>query len=216
MEMLERTLSDIATTVPGASALLRDLKLNFCCDGQTRLATALANQGLEVNAVLKKLAGLTQGDAFVDWSKESPARLIAHILERYHARHREQLPDLIFLASKVERVHAEKEHCPLGLSELLRDIFHELDSHMMKEEQILFPMLGGGVYPNGPINVMQEEHKDHMQAIERIRAITNDITAPEQACNSWRALYLGLQTFTDDLMQHITLENYFLFVPKHD
>lgn len=30
MELLDRSLSDIATTIPGASALLRNLKLNFC------------------------------------------------------------------------------------------------------------------------------------------------------------------------------------------
>ena len=118
-----------------------------------------------------------------------------------------------YLATKVERVHQAKPDCPIGLAELLRDINHSLDNHMMKEEQILFPMLGGGVYPNGPINVMQDEHEEHLQIIERIKTLTNNISLPDGACNSWQALYLGLDTFCDDLMRHVALENHFLFIP---
>lgn len=149
-----------------------------------------------------------------DWSSASPTRLISHILERYHARHREQLPELIGLATKVERVHAGKPDCPKGLSELLRDFHHELDSHMMKEEQILFPMLGGGIFPNGPVNVMQEEHQDHMLMVNKVYELTNRLQLPEGGCNTWTNLYAGLQEFIQDLRQHIALENNFLFMPS--
>lgn len=214
MEILDRSLSDIATTIPGASSVLRNLKLNFCCDGRISLAEALADKGLNPQEVAEQLRQLESDEPAIDWSKESPMKLIGFVLERFHARHREQLPELIFLAAKVERVHGASSGCPHGLADLLRDISHELDSHMMKEEQILFPMLAGGIYPNGPINVMQDEHAEHLQAIDQLRKLTHDITLPPGACNSWKALYLGLQTFVDDLMQHITLENYFLFIPQ--
>lgn len=149
-----------------------------------------------------------------NWSEASPTRLISHILERYHARHREQLPELIGLATKVERVHADKAECPKGLSELLRDFYHDLDSHMMKEEQILFPMLGGGIYPNGPVNVMQEEHQDHMIMVGKVYELTDRLRLPECACATWKKLYAGLQEFVQDLSQHIAIENNFLFTPK--
>ena len=29
-------------------------------------------------------------------------------------------------------------------------------------------MLGGGIYPTGPINVMQDEHDNHLDTVERI------------------------------------------------
>lgn len=216
MDFLQRSLSDIATTIGGASAVLREHNLDFCSGGDKTLATALAEQGIMSSVVVNQLKTIYQHntEALQDWSKESATTLIAHILQRYHAPHREQLPELIFLASKVERVHKAKEHCPLGLSQLLRDFFQELDGHMMKEEQILFPMLGGGIYPNGPINVMQDEHHDHLEVMAKIHQLTQGLKAPDYACNAWRALYLGLQTFMDDLMQHIALENYFLFTPK--
>ncbi len=218
MEILNRSLSDIATTIPGASALLRQLDINFCNQGMVSLQQALEHKGLDPEEVAAGLAELEMtehhhDDPAIDWGKEPRMKLIGHILERYHARHREQLPELIFLAAKVERVHSDSASCPSGLADLLRDMSHELESHMMKEEQILFPMLAGGIYPNGPINVMQDEHLEHLEAINRLCSLTNNMKVPAGACNSWRSLYLGLQTLVDDLMRHITLENYFLFVP---
>jgi regulator of cell morphogenesis and NO signaling len=62
-----------------------------------------------------------------------------------------------------------------------------------------------------PIMVMRAEHDDHGVALERLLALTHDITLPRAACNTWRALYLGLRTFKEDLMAHIHLENNILF-----
>ena len=213
MKILDRSVSNLAASIVGASTIFRELGVDFCNEGELSLAQVLADKQVDTKVVLAKLNALETADSKVDWSTVSPTRLISHILERYHARHREQLPELVFLATKVERVHQAKPQCPKGLTELLREINYELDNHMMKEEQILFPMLGGGVYPNGPINVMQDEHEDHLQVIKKIQALTNNMTAPEGACSAWKALYLELQTFCDDLMQHVALENNFLFIP---
>ena len=47
--------------------------------------------------------------------------------------------------------------------------------------------------------------------LAKLEALTNGITLPRGACNTWRALYLGLQTLREDLMAHIHLENNVLF-----
>ena len=47
------------------------------------------------------------------------------------------------------------------------------------------------------------EHDDHGEALRAMEEMTNDITAPTGACNTWRALYTGLRTFREDLMEHI-------------
>ncbi|MNP85488.1 Iron-sulfur cluster repair protein YtfE [compost metagenome] len=41
--------------------------------------------------------------------------------------------------------------------------------------------------------------------------LTGDMQPPEGACNTWRALYRGLDELRVDLMQHIHLENNVLF-----
>ena len=38
-----------------------------------------------------------------------------------------------------------------------------------------------------------------------------DLPPASAACNTWRALYLGIGTFKQDLMAHIHLENNILF-----
>jgi len=134
-------------------------------------------------------------------------------LQRYHDVHRIQLPELARLAKRVEHVHGERADCPNGLAahlELMRD---ELENHMQKEEQILFPLLKSGNYEfaRGPIMVMQHEHDDHGQNLDVILRLTNDITPPPFACVTWRALYTGLTQLKEDLMAHIHLENNVLF-----
>ena len=149
-----------------------------------------------------------------DWQEASAEELIQHILARYHQRHREQLPELIRLARRVEQVHGEHPHCPNGLADHLSDIQQALESHMAKEEQILFPMLLRGEHSmsRGPISVMRFEHEQHGQALEELYALTDRITAPLHACNTWQALYRGLDEFCRDLTRHIQLENEVLFV----
>ena len=113
----------------------------------------------------------------------------------------------------MEQVHAESPDCPTGLAEHLRTMGQELESHMQKEEQVLFPLLarGHGAMAAMPITVMRMEHDDHGVALERLLALTNNITLPRAACNTWRALYLGLRAFKEDLMAHIHMENNILF-----
>lgn len=141
------------------------------------------------------------------------AEIIDHIVVRYHDRHREQLPELILQATKVERVHADKPNVPRGLAKNLTMLHDELSSHMMKEEQILFPMIkqGMGSQAMGPISVMESEHDDAGELVEVIKHITQNVTPPPEACTTWKAMYNGINELIDDLMEHISLENNVLF-----
>jgi regulator of cell morphogenesis and NO signaling len=60
--------------------------------------------------------------------------------------------------------------------------------------------------------MMRFEHDQHGEALARMEQLTDDITPPAIACNTWRALYIGLADLRDDLMQHIHLENNALFL----
>ena len=84
---------------------------------------------------------------------------------------------------------------------------------MQKEEQILFPMMRTGGHPMivHPIGMMRHEHDDHGEELRTLAALTNDMTPPEGACNSWRALYAGCSKFAEDLTEHIHIENNILF-----
>ncbi|MBL3555403.1 MULTISPECIES: hemerythrin domain-containing protein [Marinobacter] len=146
-------------------------------------------------------------------TQASNEELIEHILTRYHDTHREQLPELIQLSERVERVHGGHTACPAGLSSHLTHMAEELETHMAKEEKILFPMIarGMGAMAGGPVAVMRHEHDDHGSALEELERITHGLTLPEGACGSWQRLYHGLANFRDDLQAHIQTENDLLF-----
>jgi regulator of cell morphogenesis and NO signaling len=207
----DQQIGQIAVQLPGATAVFRRLKLDFCCGGQVPLAQAAADKGLDVDAVLRELSALQRSDALP--AAASASALVDHILARYHEVHREQLPELIRMARRVEAVHRDNPHVPAGLADHLEEMHEDLLSHMLKEEQVLFPMLknGGNPFVGQPIGMMRAEHVDHGEALEKLNTLTNDATPPQGACNTWRALYAGIAQLGDDLINHIHLENNVLF-----
>ncbi|MCY2959093.1 MAG: iron-sulfur cluster repair protein YtfE [Planctomycetota bacterium] len=208
------TLADLAATRAGASRVFYRHGLDFCCHGRVSLADACAKAQLSVDALVRELEAETsiQTD-FRRWDEQPLADLIQHLLDQYHAAHRAELPRLLEMARKVEKVHADKSSCPRGLADHLDRVGEELEAHMQKEEQVLFPMLlaGRGRSASMPIQIMEEEHEDHGRNLARLRELTHDFTPPEEACGTWRALYLGLHELDELLMQHIHLENNVLF-----
>ena len=210
-DLSEQTLGNIAVHLPGATAVFRALKLDFCCNGNVSLRQAAQDKNLDLSQLVGQLTALEHTEALPE--EISADALIDHILTRYHDVHRAQLPELIRMARRVETVHQANPNVPAGLADLLETIQQELLDHMAKEETILFPMLksGDNAFVGQPIGMMRAEHISHGEALERINALTNDATPPPGACNTWRALYTGIAQFNEDLMNHIHLENNVLF-----
>ena len=109
---------------------------------------------------------------------------------------------------------------------LFTAIGQELSTHMLKEEQMLFPHVArmeqavqnGQPLPPAffgsvkrPIAMMVAEHDDAGALLSKIRDLSNGYTAPSEACPSFVALYRGLDEFERDLHHHIHLENNILF-----
>ncbi|KGM40301.1 regulator of cell morphogenesis and NO signaling [Aquabacterium sp. NJ1] len=215
MTFMQQSLGQIAREVPGATDVFHDYKLDFCCGGAHTLQEAAAKKGLDAAPIAARLAQLVSQAEVAprQWADEDMPELVDHIQSYFHARHREQLPELARLAKRVEAVHREHPACPLGLTKLLTEMNSELASHMEREESILFPLLKAHEYnaSQGPIQVMLTEHNHHGENLERVEALTQDMTPPPGACNTWQALYLGLRAFRKDLMAHIHLENNVLF-----
>lgn len=144
---------------------------------------------------------------------QNAAELTRHIETHFHARHRQQLPVLAGMAARVESVHSGHSRVPLGLYDLLRRMFGEMEVHMKKEELILFPAIRNGGAPGieKPIAVMRADHDNHAVEVAEIRRLTGDLSLPEDACQTWTALYDGLAVFIADLEEHMQLENDVLF-----
>ena len=210
------TLGDLVTENPDAAAVLHRHRLDFCCGGRRTVAEACAEASLDPGALLEEIEALQeQGEEeIVRWDERPLDQLIDHIITRYHEPLRQDLPRLVELARKVEQVHADKPACPFGLADLLQEVWQAVQSHLAKEEQILFPIIlgGKGRWAHGPVQAMFVEHEDHGRNLARIRQLTADLTPPAEACESWRELYRALARLEAELMEHIHLENNILFL----
>lgn len=201
----------VATTVPGAADLFRRHGISFCCGGSERIDKAAEKAGLSPDVLLTELQTLMLAS-----HREAPERtaeLIDHLRSRYHETHRSELAWLIPLAQKVERVHSAHPQAPVGLANLLECIQADLEGHMSREEAILFPLMkqNDEVVLTHPIAQMRHEHDVEARHLAALEHVTGGFTLPDGACNSWRALYTSAKKFSEDLVEHMHLENNVLF-----
>ena len=208
------TLAYLATTRTGATRVFLKHGFDFCCRGRRPLDEVCTEKGLDLNAILDEITDeeATGGD-LSELATRPIEELVDFIESHYHKRLRAELPELISMADKVEKVHANKPTCPHGLAAHLRTIHSAVLDHLAKEEQVLFPMIRSGYRDRAgaPIRVMEQEHEDHGRNLEYLRAQAYQFIAPPKACATWKALYLRLNRMSDELMEHIHLENNVLF-----
>jgi len=212
----ETRVGKLAAEHPLATRVFARHGIDYCCGGGRPLGEVCNEKGLDTTTVLEEIEEeLKQPGASMErWDRAPLGDIIAHILHAYHRPLREELPRLQGMARKVLDVHGENDPARFKrIVSVLDALKLETDSHMMKEEQVLFPMIqsGSGTMAGGPISVMEHEHDDVGAALRELRDLTNDYTVPEAACNTWRALWHGLAALETEFHQHIHLENNILF-----
>jgi len=214
-ELRDRTVGDIAATIPGATAILRRFGINFCCGGELTLQEAASRRGAsvaELESALREVRGLASSDSPSPASMND-ADLASYIVSHYHGAYRRMLPELIALSTKVEAVHRAKPNVPAGLADALQRMEAQLAEHMRYGEETLFPAIQKGDRTNTTkfVAQLQTDHDQQAAAMEQIEKLTGGFEPPVGACRSWQALYLGGARLAEDLMEHIYLENNVLF-----
>ncbi len=225
---LKRTVGDIVTERPARSRVFEDLGIDYCCGGQRPLAEAIEEKGVKPETVIEKLIAIDQNGTpseTVDYGSLSLTDLVNHITENHHTYVKSELPRINELVNKVADAHSDspKANDLHELVGVVKSLTGELQSHLMKEEQVLFPAIlraeNENLTPDAvsgmehPMKVMEAEHDTAGDALARIYKLTDGHTSPEWACNTYRAMIDALATFEKDLHQHIHKENNVLF-PK--
>ncbi len=212
---LETPVGEIALNHPIATRVFARHNIDFCCGGGAPLEKACDKRGLNPNDILSEInKELEEPCDEMNWSDAPLNDLIEHIVSRFHTSLREELPRLEAMAIKVNQVHGDKDPERLqAIETVFCGLKEELLLHMLKEENILFPMIvrGEGKMAGAPVSVMEYEHDSAGTALKQLRELTNDFTPPEGACSTWRALWHGLAALEQDTHQHIHLENNILF-----
>lgn len=210
---------------PQTSRTFEAARIDYCCGGGKSLEQACRDRQLNPQDILAQLheaVGMTGDEPTEDWTRTSLAALCDHIEQTHHAYLRTELPRLTTLIAKIVNAHGAAH---AELSEVQQEfaaLRSELEPHMFKEEQVLFPAIRRleqsetqPMFPFGtvanPIRMMEHEHDTAGNGLARIRELTGDYQTPGDACNTYRAALGGLHELELDLHQHIHKENSILF-----
>ncbi|MDZ7679823.1 MAG: iron-sulfur cluster repair di-iron protein [Acidimicrobiales bacterium] len=218
----QTTLGELVTRRPALAPLLDQLGLDYCCGGQRTLDAAAQEAGVGLDPLIEQLSTVDEPEAPVEWAELGPGELVDHLEATHHAYLDDALPRLEALAVKVAGVHGER-HPELGnVERLVHELRADLEPHLRKEEQVLFPMireLTSAVAPPqfhcgtlaNPISVMLAEHDRAGELLAELRTTAADYVVPDDGCASYQALYAGLDELEADTHLHVHKENNLLF-----
>ena len=210
-----------------AAKVFKKYGIDFCCHGETTLDKACTDLGLSAEEVIQALERQEADGGgrmpFASWALDL---LRAYILKIHHRGIRARGPELLSLLEKVERVHGEAHPELHELKALVTESLQDLEMHLQKEENVLFPYLydlyaaqekGQRMEPMhcgtiaNPIRVMKMEHEGEGNRYLHIIKLTGHFSVPQDGCASYRLLMQELEAFVDALFEHIHLENNLLF-----
>lgn len=219
------TVGDVVARCPALSRVFDKAGIDYCCGGRQTLDEACQGKGLDPQtflATLKESALASAEESVVDVTAMSLTELVDHIEQTHHNYLRSEFPRLDEMTEKVVSTHGEKDSRLHQVRKTFLALVTELSNHMMKEEQILFPMVRqldeSETVPmfhcgslSNPIQQMEFEHTQAGSALEKFRTLTDGYTPPDWACNTYRAMLDALAHLEHDIHQHIHKENNVLF-----
>jgi regulator of cell morphogenesis and NO signaling len=220
------TVGSVVAAFPGASNVFKKYGIDFCCGGNRSLGTVFRQQELNGELVLRELNNawtlLNGRHDGTDWRAASSKAIIGQIITKHHDYLRSEMPLLSEFTSKILRVHGP--HHAESLEPLYRyfhEVKQELEQHMAKEEEELFPLiLQHEENPTdelfhqieGKLEELEREHEHAGDLLKKMREVTDNYTLPEGACRTYSLTFHKLEEFESDMFEHIHLENNILFL----
>lgn len=221
-----RTVGDVVAADFRAAEILEQFGIDFCCSGRRSLADACRAAAVDPELVARTLDALPPAAESVnDVTRWPIPPLIDFIVTTHHAYVRLALPSIAAHLARLIEVHGARHPELARVAVYFDQVRADLEQHMMKEEQVLFPYIrelaargdGGdgtrspfGTVAN-PIRMMEREHQEVADAMRIIRELTRGYTAPEDGCPTYEVGMAELRQFERDLHRHVHLENNVLF-----
>ena len=225
----ENTVAEVVTYNIKTADVFKKHGIDFCCGGGISIKKACEKNNISYADLEQELSNINNNISraynYDSWKLDF---LVDHIENIHHTYVAENTPLVLQYSDKVAKVHGHHYKEVVEINKLFHAVAQELAAHMKKEELILFPFIKQLVKSdkegvkvrvphfgtvNNPIAMMEEEHENAGDILKEIKQLSNNYTPPENACNTFKALYAKLEEFEQDLHQHIHLENNILF-PK--
>lgn len=225
-------VTDIVTHDYRTADIFRKYDIDFCCGGKWSLDMICQNKNLDTAKVVKELQNLvtqTISNAAIDFDSWDIDFLTDYILHVHHKYLNRALPEIKEQTTKFLDGHRKKFPELEEIEMIVKRFLREIPPHMRQEEEIFFPYIKQIFHAHKnresyarllirtlrkPLEeVMLKEHESTGSNLHRLRTITNNYTAPENACLAHKVTFSKLNELDNDLVQHIHLESNILF-PK--
>lgn len=219
---LTQSLGDVVTNHPGGAVVLERFGIDYCCGGSVTFTVACSEAGLDPREVADQVVAadrVAERRADAGYAALGLAELADHIESTHHAYLHGEFPRLIELTAKIAAVHGERHPELAEVARLTVAVRDDLEPHMAREEQILFPAIraidaagsAGGTGVSAPIARMMQEHEATGELLARLREVSGGYEVPADGCATYQAAYQGLEAMERDTHLHIHKENNVLF-----
>ena len=222
----EQKLGEVVAQYPGSARVFNKYGIDYCCHGDRTVESALIDKNIDVDNFIKNLNEdfeefLNSKESYIDWRNEDQTKLIDNIVDTHHAYTFRELADVDRLLVKILKVHYNHSGQELKtVHRLFNNLKTELEEHLIKEEEELFPMIKE--YLKDPsvelrdsimkfIGVIENEHTNAGHILQDLYRETNGYKAPKEACTTFNLVYAKLDDIEKDLFIHIHKENSILF-----
>lgn len=228
----DASVADIVRNDYRAADVFRKYNIEYCCGGKYSLHVACQMNGVNEQQVVHDLeeamreVNTSNTLNFNEWHIDF---LTDYIVNVHHQYLRKALPQLQDYVSRFSDGHRNKYSYLEELQRLVTQLNRIFLPHLQQEEEIIFPyirQIGHAYYSREsyasllvrtlrkPVeDIMAHEHEVTGKMMHRMRELTDNYTAPENACLSHKVTFLKLKEVDNDLVQHLHLENNILF-PK--
>ena len=215
-DLLEIPIGRFAAGRPAAVAVFEKHGIDYCCGGRATLRAACGEKALDPAVLLAEIADREALGAPADAPPDdtSISSLIVHIVGRYHAKLREDLPRLAGMTAGVKAHEERHPELVAALARAFGRLRDALEPHLVLEEDVRLEILalaGRAVAPDDAaaqvVGELAIEHEEVGALLAGLRRATDDYTPIPDACATWRGLLSGLAELEEEIHRHVHLEN---------
>ncbi|MDN3620233.1 DUF542 domain-containing protein [Polaribacter undariae] len=225
---MNKSVATIVIENINTASVFKKYKIDFSIHGNMLLSQACEEKNTNLKHILKDLKAVNDKVYYLkDYNSWKLDFLIDFLVNIQHEYKEENILLLKEYGEKVAAIYGEEYKELIEINLLILKVADNILEHMKNEERIIFPYIKKLIEANTkkivtdtsnsplnrPIDIIEDDHEKVSKTFKKIAELTNNYKIPENACISFKVLYLKLQQFEELLNNHIHIENNILF-PK--
>ncbi|WP_341221662.1 DUF542 domain-containing protein [Polaribacter atrinae] len=225
---MNKSVATIVIENINTASVFKKYKIDFSIHGNMLLSQACEEKNTNLKHILKDLKAVNDKVYYLkDYNSWKLDFLIDFLVNIQHEYKEENILLLKEYGEKVAAIYGEEYEELIEINLLILKVADSILEHMKNEERIIFPYIKKLIEANTkkivtntndsplnrPIDIIEDDHQKVSKTFKKISELTNNYKIPENACISFKVLYLKLQQFEELLNNHIHIENNILF-PK--